>query len=94
MVFVTIDADEVEHQRILEFFGMKKDEIPSMRAIKLLDDMTKFKPEFPELTGENVRKFVSDFVEGKVKVGYCFLNNNVIYLLLFIFNFSLATFVV
>lgn len=49
---------------------MKKDEVPSMRAIKLLDDMTKFKPEFPELTGENVRKFVSDFVEGKVKVRF------------------------
>lgn len=48
---------------------MKKNEVPSMRAIKLEDDMTKFKPESPELTGENVRKFVSDFVEGKVKVG-------------------------
>lgn len=47
---------------------MKKNEVPSMRAIKLEDDMTKFKPESPELTGENVRKFVSDFVEGKVKV--------------------------
>lgn len=67
-MFVTIDADEEEHQRILEFFGMKKSEVPSMRAIKLEEDMTKFKPESPELTGENVRKFVSDFVEGKVKV--------------------------
>ncbi|KAF0763622.1 protein disulfide-isomerase [Aphis craccivora] len=67
IVFVTIDADEEEHQRILEFFGMKKNEVPSMRAIKLEDDMTKFKPESPELTGENVKKFVSDFIEGKVK---------------------------
>ncbi|XP_025413413.1 protein disulfide-isomerase [Sipha flava] len=67
IVFVTINADEEEHQRILEFFGMKKDEVPSMRAIKLEDDMTKFKPESPEITGDNVRKFVSDFVEGKVK---------------------------
>jgi len=47
---------------------MKKDEVPSMRAIKLEDDMTKFKPELPDLTVDNVRKFVSDFVEGKVKV--------------------------
>lgn len=47
---------------------MKKDEVPSMRAIKLEDDMTKFKPESPELSGENVKKFVSDFVAGKVKV--------------------------
>lgn len=47
---------------------MKKNEVPSMRAIKLEEDMTKFKPESPELSGDNVRKFVSDFVEGKVKV--------------------------
>lgn len=47
---------------------MKKNEVPSMRAIKLDEDMTKFKPESPELSGDNVRKFVSDFVEGKVKV--------------------------
>lgn len=47
---------------------MKKDEVPSMRAIKLEDDMTKYKPESSDLTGVNVRKFVSDFVAGKVKV--------------------------
>jgi len=69
-VFVTIDTDEEEHQRILEFFGMKKDEIPSMRAIKLEDDMTKYKPQSPELSSENVKTFVSDFVEGKLKVYY------------------------
>lgn len=67
-MFVTINADEEEHQRILEFFGMKKNEVPSMRAIKLEDDMTKFKPESPELDAANVKKFVSDFVAGKVKV--------------------------
>lgn len=100
-MFVTIDADEEEHQRILEFFGMKKSEVPSMRAIKLEEDMTKFKPESPELTGENVRKFVSDFVEGKVKVClliyiitllYNLLNIYFIFDDLLTFNFALATF--
>ncbi|XP_050526389.1 protein disulfide-isomerase isoform X2 [Daktulosphaira vitifoliae] len=67
IVFVSINADEEEHGRILEFFGMKKSEVPSMRAIKLEDDMTKYKPESPELSSDNVRKFVSDFVAGKVK---------------------------
>lgn len=67
-MFVTIDADEEEHLRILEFFGMKKNEVPSMRAIKLEEDMTKYKPESPELNVDNVKKFVSDFVEGKLKV--------------------------
>lgn len=67
-MFVTIDTDEEEHQRILEFFGMKKNEVPSMRVIKLEDDMTKYKPESPELNSENVKQFVSDFIEGKLKV--------------------------
>lgn len=47
---------------------MKKDEIPSMRAIKLEEDMAKYKPEVAELTEESIQKFVSDFVEGKLKV--------------------------
>lgn len=68
VLFVTINTDEEDHVRILEFFGMKKDEIPSMRAIKLEDDMAKYKPEVAELTEESIQKFVSDFVEGKLKV--------------------------
>jgi len=52
----------------LELFGLKQNEVPSMIAIKLENKMTKFKSESPELIGENVKKFVSDFIEGKVKV--------------------------
>lgn len=32
------------------------------------DDMKKFKPDFAEFTEENLKKFVGDYVEGKVKV--------------------------
>lgn len=70
VLFVTINTDEEDHVRILEFFGMKKDEIPSMRAIKLEEDMAKYKPEVAELTEESIQKFVSDFVEGKLKQHY------------------------
>ncbi|KAJ6648562.1 Protein disulfide-isomerase [Pseudolycoriella hygida] len=67
VLFVTINADEEDHQRILEFFGMKKEEVPAMRLIRLEDDMSKYKPKSPELTSENIESFVQDFIDGKLK---------------------------
>merc|ERR1712136_437255 len=61
------DTDEDDHQRILEFFGMKKEELPAMRLIHLEDDMTKYKPSTADLTSEAMKSFVSDYLEGKVK---------------------------
>ncbi|KAK5642342.1 hypothetical protein RI129_008509 [Pyrocoelia pectoralis] len=66
VLFVTIDTDEEDHQRILEFFGMKK-EAAAARLIKLEEDMSKFKPETNELTADSIKKFVQDFLDGKVK---------------------------
>jgi protein disulfide-isomerase A1 len=67
VLFVTVDADEEDHKRILEFFGMKEDEVPGMRLIRLEEDMAKYKPESAELEEANVRKFVQDFLDGKLK---------------------------
>merc|ERR1712186_261694 len=67
MLFVSIDTDQEDHKRILEFFGMKEDEIPGMRLIKLAEDMAKYKPETAGLDEANIRAFVSDFLEGKLK---------------------------
>ncbi|KAB0796265.1 hypothetical protein PPYR_10326 [Photinus pyralis] len=66
VLFVTIDTDEEDHQRILEFFGMKK-EAAAARLIKLEEDMSKFKPETNELTADSIKKFVQDFLDGKIK---------------------------
>ena len=67
-IFIPIlDTDEEDHKRILEFFGMKEDEIPGMRLIKLAEDMAKYKPENGALDEANIRSFVSDFLEGKLK---------------------------
>ncbi|KAL6265175.1 hypothetical protein P5V15_005260 [Pogonomyrmex californicus] len=67
VLFVTIDCDETDHERILEFFGLKKEDIPTMRLIKLEQDMAKYKPDNLEITAENVMGFVTDFIEGKLK---------------------------
>lgn len=67
ILFVTIDADQEDHQRILEFFGMKKEEVPSMRIIHLEEDMAKYKPETNDLAADKVEEFVSKFFDGKIK---------------------------
>lgn len=67
-MFVTINSDDDDHQRILEFFGMKKSDVPAMRLIKLEEEMTKYKPEKPDIEPANVRGFVQDFMNGKLKV--------------------------
>lgn len=39
-----------------------------MRAIKLEEDMAKYKPTSSDLNEDNISKFVGEFVEGKLKV--------------------------
>merc|ERR1712061_251572 len=67
MLFVTINTDEDDHKRILEFFGMKEDELPSFRAIRLAEDMAKYKPDNAAIEGDNIRAFVKEFLAGNLK---------------------------
>ena len=67
MLFVTINTDEEDHKRILEFFGIVDSELPTFRAIRLGEEMAKFKPEDDKFDAENVDKFVTDFLDGKLK---------------------------
>jgi protein disulfide-isomerase A1 len=55
---------------------MKKDEAPAMRLIRLEEDMAKYKPEKPELSKDNIKSFVQDFIDGKLKVS----NEKVVFL--------------
>merc|ERR1711912_17814 len=67
MLFVTINTDEEDHKRILEFFGIVDSELPTFRAIRLGEEMAKFKPEDDKFDADNVESFVTDFLEGKLK---------------------------
>jgi len=69
VLFVSINTDDEDHGRILEFFGMKKEEVPAARVIRLADEMAKFKPTTDVLGGDGseMRKFVDDFLAGKLK---------------------------
>ncbi|XP_012268098.1 protein disulfide-isomerase [Athalia rosae] len=67
VLFVIINADEADHKRILEFFGMSEKEVPAMRLVKLEEEMAKYKPDNAELSPENVLAFVTAFTEGKLK---------------------------
>ncbi|KAJ8334091.1 hypothetical protein SKAU_G00397300 [Synaphobranchus kaupii] len=67
ILFIFIDSDLEDNQRILEFFGLKKEECPAIRLITLEDEMTKYKPESEDITADNIVGFCTLFAEGKLK---------------------------
>lgn len=52
----------------MEYFGLKDDELPTMRIITLDGEMKKYKPEANEITEANTLAFVSGFFDGTLKV--------------------------
>jgi len=67
VLFVYIDIDVEDNQRVLEFFALKPEECPTLRLIKLEGDMTKYVPEKKELDEATITGFVQDFMDGKLK---------------------------
>jgi len=67
-IFVLVDSDVDENGRVLEFFGLKKEDSPTIRLINnTLTDVVKFKPHETEITASVVTKFVQDFFDDKLK---------------------------
>jgi protein disulfide-isomerase A1 len=67
VIFVLIDTDVDENERVMEFFGLKKEDAPTVRLISLGQDMTKYKPESTEITASVLTQFVQDFFDQKLK---------------------------
>jgi len=67
VLFIYIDTDDEDNLRILEFFGLKAEECPTVRFISLGEDMTKFKPETGDLTTDAIKSFVNSVLDGKIK---------------------------
>nr|ADZ76593.1 protein disulfide isomerase [Conus betulinus] len=67
VLFIYLDTDDEENGRITEFFGLKDDEIPAVRLIQLAEDMSKYRPESSDLETATIKKFVQDFLDGKLK---------------------------
>jgi len=66
-LFVFVDCDKSDNGRILEFFGLKEEDCPSMRMIEMGKSMQKFKPESEDLSEDAVNTFVSGVLDGSVK---------------------------
>jgi len=67
VLFIFVDIDNGENDRILEFFGLKKEECPTVRLINLGEDMTKYKPETVNLLPEGLSTFVQAYLDGGLK---------------------------
>ncbi|CAH2291797.1 disulfide-isomerase [Pelobates cultripes] len=67
ILFIFIDSDHTDNQRILEFFGLKKEECPAVRLITLEEEMTKYKPESDDLSADKIKEFCDLFLQGKIK---------------------------
>jgi len=67
VLFIFVDIDNAENERILEFFGLKKEDCPTVRLINLGEDMTKFKPETVNLLPSAISAFVQSYLDGKLK---------------------------
>ncbi|KAB0796260.1 hypothetical protein PPYR_10321 [Photinus pyralis] len=63
--FVLLNTDNQINQQIQTYLRVGRRQEPFMRIINL-SGMVKFKPEHDQLTVANIKKFVEDFLDGKI----------------------------
>lgn len=67
VLFIYIDADTQENQRVMEFFGLKAENCPDYRIIKMSEDMAKYKPDTKDVSTESIISFTRKVVNGEAK---------------------------
>ncbi|XP_076328847.1 protein disulfide-isomerase 2-like isoform X2 [Tachypleus tridentatus] len=65
--FVVVDTEKEDHERIVEFFGLKKEDMPAVQIIQLKDDVKKFKPETKEISLKTIHSFLEGVFDGRLK---------------------------
>lgn len=65
MVYVDVDVEN--NLRVLEFFGLSKNDAPTYRIIELGEETTKYKPDTNDYSVSAMSDFVQRTIDGKVK---------------------------
>lgn len=68
VLFIYIDINDEDNLRVLEFFGLKPEDVPTLRIIELEEDLVKYRPPSLDLSVSGVQQFVQDYLDGKLKV--------------------------
>jgi len=67
LIHVFVDSGKDDNGRILEFFGIKKEDGNVARIIQLGEGVDKYAPDFTDLTEENLAKFAADYLAGNLQ---------------------------
>ena len=68
MLFIFLNINDDDNLRVLEFFGLKPEDCPTLRLILLEEDLVKYRPLSLDLSVSGIQKFVQDYLDGKLKV--------------------------
>jgi len=67
LIFIHIDTDVEDNTRILDFFGLKTDQLPTVRIVNLEQDLTKYKPSWDQFSESSMNQFAQDYLDKKLK---------------------------
>jgi len=67
IMFVCVTTDDVDHKRVVDFFGIKDDELPTFRLTHSEEDMVKYAPDSGKIDEDNLRATVKSFLAGELK---------------------------
>ncbi|CAB4062342.1 PDIA1 [Lepeophtheirus salmonis] len=70
LMFVIVNTDEDDNRRVIDYLGLKKDKMPTMRIIQMKDEIWKFKPDDTTVAKDNIQKFIDEYLEGKILRDY------------------------